>query len=88
LVAFNTNNALVCIFLNNILIKEKITGRDAALATRITYGVLQNGVACQWYVERFVDGSFDRLQPVVREILMNWLFINWFIWTEFRQEPL
>ncbi len=69
LVAFNTNNAWSDIFLNNILIKEKITGRDAALATRITYGVLQNGVACQWYVERFVDGSFDRLQPVVREIL-------------------
>ncbi len=71
LVAFSQGNTWSDLFLNSLLTKEGITGRDAALASRICYGVLQNGTACQWYAEMFLDGSFDRLQPVVREILKS-----------------
>ena len=50
-------------------LKELLKGldrRDAALASRLCYGVLQNRTLLDFWIDAFVKG---KLQPVVREIL-------------------
>ncbi len=58
-------------YLNGLLKNEGIRGRDAALAARLCYGVMQNDAACRWLAERYLRGrkGFDGLQPEVRAIL-------------------
>ena len=51
------------------ILKELLTDmdrREAALASRLCYGVLQNRLLLDFRMESFVRG---KLQPVVREIL-------------------
>lgn len=43
--------------------------REAALAARLTYGVLQNRALLDFYLEQFCSQSFDKLEPFVRDVL-------------------
>ena len=49
--------------------KAKLDRRDAALASRLCYSVLQNEMLLDWHLNRFVSGGLVRLQPVVLDIL-------------------
>lgn len=58
----------------NSLLKEQIARdgldrRDAALATRLVYGVVQNRLRLDFYLSQVLNGKPQRLRPVVRDIL-------------------
>ena len=52
--------------LNSLAGKNRLDGRDAALAARLFYGVLQNLTLCDFYIALFAKG---KLEPKVRDIL-------------------
>lgn len=59
---------------SNGLLKEQIARdgldkRDAALATRLAYGVLQNRGLLDHYAQQVLTGKLKDLRPVVRDIL-------------------
>ena len=59
---------------SNALLKEQIARdhldkRDAALATRLCYGVLQNRSLLDFYAKQVLTGKLSTLRPVVRDIL-------------------
>ncbi len=59
---------------SNALLKEQIgranlDKRDAALATRLCYGVLQNRGLLDFYCQQLLTGKLKGLRPVVRDIL-------------------
>lgn len=43
--------------------------REAALAARLAYGVLQNRALLDFYLDQFCDQSFDELEPFIRDVL-------------------
>ncbi len=51
------------------LARDGLDRRDAALATRLCFGVLQNRMLIDFWLSRFVRGRLDQLQPVVLDIL-------------------
>lgn len=52
--------------LNSLAGKNRLDGRDSALAARLFYGVLQNLTLCDFYITQFAKG---KLEPKVRDIL-------------------
>ncbi len=55
--------------LNSILIKEKPDERDASLAARIFYGVMQNLALCDFYISSFSSVKASKMEPQVLDIL-------------------
>ncbi|NLA87461.1 MAG: 16S rRNA (cytosine(967)-C(5))-methyltransferase RsmB, partial [Clostridiales bacterium] len=55
--------------LNSILIKEKPNERDASLAARIFYGVMQNLALCDHYIASFSTVKTSKMEPQVLDIL-------------------
>ena len=58
----------------NSLLKEQIARdrldrREAALATRLVYGVVQNRMGLDFYLQQLLTGKVKGLRPVVRDIL-------------------
>ena len=51
------------------LARDRLDRRDAALATRLVYGVQQNRMLLDHWLSRFVRGRLSALQPVVLDIL-------------------
>lgn len=49
--------------------RDRLGSRDAALATRLCYGVLQNRAKLDYYLQQLLSGRLKDLQPVVRDIL-------------------
>ena len=49
--------------------QQKLDRRDAALAARLCYGVLQNRLLLDFYLKQFLTGKLRDLHPVVRDIL-------------------
>lgn len=49
--------------------RDGLTGADAALATRIVYGVLQNRALLDFYIGAFCSQKVNRLQPPLADIL-------------------
>ena len=49
--------------------RDRLDGRDAALATRLCYGVLQNRQKLDFYLQQLLTGKLKDLHPVVRDIL-------------------
>ena len=49
--------------------KDGLDRRDAALATRLAYGVLQNRLLLDFYCKQLLTGKLKDLRPVVRDIL-------------------
>ena len=43
--------------------------REAALAARLAYGVLQNRALLDFYLDSCCDQSFAKLEPFVRDVL-------------------
>ena len=54
--------------------RDKLDGRDAALATRLCYGVLQNRALLDHYLQQLLSGKLKDLHPVVRDILHMGLY--------------
>jgi len=57
------------IILNEILEKEKINIRDAALINEITYGVVRNRNKLDWIISQFSKKDFDRTPVWIKNIL-------------------
>lgn len=55
--------------LKSQLRRDGLTGADAALATRIVYGVLQNRALLDFYLGAYCSQKLSRLQPPLADIL-------------------
>ena len=55
--------------LKRTIAKNGLDSRDAALATRLCYGVSQNREKLDFYLKQLLRGSVKSLHPVVRDIL-------------------
>lgn len=55
--------------LKEYIARDKLDGRDAAFASRLCYGVLQNRMLLDFYLAQKVKGGLKKLQPVVLDIL-------------------
>ena len=49
--------------------RDKLDSRDAGLATRLCYGVIQNRGRLDFYLKQLLTGKLSSLHPVVRDIL-------------------
>ena len=55
--------------LDGLIKQENLDRRDAALATRLCYGVIQNMLLCDFCVDRFSKQKSSRLEPKLLDIL-------------------
>ena len=55
--------------LKDYILRDKLDSRDAALATRLCYGVLQNRNKMDFYLQQLLTGKLKDLHPVARDIL-------------------
>ncbi len=55
--------------LKTYLSRDRLDRREAALATRLCYGVLQNRLKLDFYLRQLLTGKLKDLHPVVRDIL-------------------
>ena len=49
--------------------RDKLDRRDAALATRLAYGVVQSRLKLDYYLQQLLTGKLKDLHPAVRDIL-------------------
>ena len=49
--------------------RDRLDARDAGLATRLCYGVLQNQARLDFYLKQLLTGKLKDVHPVVRDIL-------------------
>ncbi len=69
LVACRRQNAWSDGVLKEYIRRDRLDRRDAALASRLCYGVLQNRMLLDFYLSNFVRGGLNQLQPIVLDIL-------------------
>ena len=55
--------------LKTYLQQDNLDRREAALATRLCYGVLQNRLKLDFYLSQLLTGKLKDLHPVIRDIL-------------------
>lgn len=55
--------------LKEYLLRDRLDGREAALATRLCYGVLQNKLKLDFYLKQLLTGKLKDLHPVLHDIL-------------------
>jgi len=55
--------------LKRTIAKNGLDSRDAALATRISYGVIQNKMLLDYYIDVWCSQRADHLEPVILNIL-------------------
>jgi len=55
--------------LKEYILRDRLDSRDAALATRLCYGVLQNRLKLDFYLAQLLTGKVKDLHPAVRDIL-------------------
>jgi len=55
--------------LKEYIIRDRLDRRDAALAARLCYGVLQNRNKLDFYLKQLLTGKLKDLHPVVHDIL-------------------
>ena len=55
--------------LKEYILRDRLDRRDAALATRLCYGVLQNRNKLDWYLKQLLTGKIRDLHPVIHDIL-------------------
>ena len=60
--------------LKEYLLRDKLDRREAALATRLSYGVLQNRLLLDHYLCQLLTGKLKDLHPAVRDILHMGLY--------------
>lgn len=56
-------------YLRNAIRRAKLERRDAALCTRLAFGVLQNRMLLDWHIARLCTTPIDKLEPAVRDCL-------------------
>ena len=59
--------------------RDRLDRRDAALATRLCYGVVQNRGLLDFYLQQLLTGPLKSLRPVVRDILHLGLYQLYFM---------
>lgn len=69
LIACRKNGAWSNGVLKEYITRDRLDSRDGALATRLCYGVLQNRLKLDFYLEQLLSGKVKNLHPVVRDIL-------------------
>ena len=69
LMACRKNGAWSNAVLKEYIVRDRLDPRDAALATRLCYGVLQNRARLDFYLEQLLTGKLRDLHPVVRDVL-------------------
>ena len=69
LIACRTRGAWSDGILKEYILRDRLDRRDAALASRLCYGVLQNRMLLDFYIAAFLKGKLRDLQPVVLDIL-------------------
>ena len=55
--------------LKDYIIRDRLDSRDAALASKMCYGVLQNRMKLDFYLKQLLTGKLRDLHPVIRDIL-------------------
>ena len=56
-------------YLRNAIRQAGLTGRDAALCTRLAFGVLQNEMLLDWHIGRFSSVAIDKMDAGTRNCL-------------------
>jgi len=74
LIAVRKEEAWSNVVLKSYIQRDKLDGRDAALATRLCYGVLQNRALLDAYLKQLLTGRLKDLHPAVRDILHMGLY--------------
>ena len=69
LIACRKNGAWSNGVLKEYISRDGLSGRDAALAARLCYGVLQNRGKLDFYLRQLLSGSLKSLHPALRDIL-------------------
>lgn len=69
LIACRTKQAWADGALKEYLARDRLDTREAALASRLVYGVVQNRLLLDFYLASFLRGKLKDLQPVVLDIL-------------------
>ena len=69
LVAVEREGAWVKTQLKKELAKMQLERRDAALATKLCYGVLQNRILLDYYLDLFATSPIRKMESVVRNAL-------------------
>ena len=69
LIACRTDDGWSNGVLKEYLGRDRLDRRDAALATRLCYGVLQNRLKLDFYLQQLLTGKLKDLHPAVRDIL-------------------
>lgn len=69
LIACRKQNAWSDGVLKEYIVRDRLDRRDAALASRLCYGVMQNRMLLDFYISSFLKGKLSVLQPVVLDIL-------------------
>ena len=69
LAAYRKSGAWSDIFLRNLIEKEGLEKREAALATAICNGVLQNRLLLDFYLSCYCAVKLSKLEPLVLDIL-------------------
>ena len=65
--------------LKDLILRDKLDGRDAALASRLCYGVLQNRNLLDFYLKQLLTGRIKDLHPVLHDILHLGLYQIYFL---------
>ena len=55
--------------LKDYIYRDRLDSRDAALATRLCYGVQQNRMMLDFFLKQLLTGNLKDLHPLVRDIL-------------------
>ena len=61
------------------LARSGLDARDAALATRLCYGVVQNRIRLDFYLSQMLTGKSRNLHPVLRDVLHLGLYQLYFM---------
>ncbi len=69
LIACRRDGAWVNGALKDTIRRDRLDSRDAALASRMCYGVVQNRGRLDYYLNQLLTGNSKKLHPVVRDIL-------------------
>jgi 16S rRNA (cytosine967-C5)-methyltransferase len=69
LIACRKNGAWSNGVLKDYISRDKLDRREAALATRLCYGVLQNRNKLDFYLQQLLTGKIRDLHPVIHDIL-------------------
>ena len=69
LIACRKSGAWSNAVLKEYIARDRLSPRDAALATRLCYGVLQNRNKLDFILQQLLTGRLKDLHPVVRDIL-------------------